>query len=105
MLTLNNPKRIGSESIVVNALADTGSVYLIIPEHVRLQLALEVQSQKEVTLAEGGRKMVPYVGPIEVRFNLRNAVGSVRLVQTVGHLRPAKNSRCTRWVHLGFSRS
>ena len=59
----------------VEALADTGSVYLIIPEHIRLQLDLEPQSQKEVTLADGRRRMVPYVGPIETRF--KNRVGFV----------------------------
>jgi len=78
MLTLKNPRRPDTASVEVEALADTGSVYLSIPEHVRLQLNLEEQSQKEVTLADGGRKMVPYVGPIETRFKNRVAfVGAI----------------------------
>jgi clan AA aspartic protease len=71
---LRNP-RSSNASVEVEALADTGSVYLIIPEHIRLQLDLEPQSQKEVTLADGRRRMVPYVGPIETRF--KNRVGFV----------------------------
>lgn len=62
----------------MDALADTGSVYLIIPEHVKLQLALDEQGTKEVTLADNSRRMVPYVGPLEVRFKNRVAyVGAI----------------------------
>jgi clan AA aspartic protease len=56
-------------------LVDTGSVYLSIPEHVRLQLNLEEVEKKEITLADGSRSMVPYVGPIETRF--KNRLGFV----------------------------
>lgn len=78
MLGLKNPKMPDSEPVEVPALADTGSVFLVIPEHVRLQLQLEDQSKKEVTLADGSRKMLPYVGPIETRFKNRIAyVGAV----------------------------
>jgi clan AA aspartic protease len=78
MLTLRNPRSPQSDSVDVEALADTGAVYLIIPEHIRLQLALEESSEKEITLADGSKKMVPYVGPIETRFKNRVAyVGAV----------------------------
>ena len=78
MLTLMNPRRPELESIMVEALADTGSVYLIIPEHLRLQLDLESDSTKEVTRADDSRRLVPYVGPIEVRFKNRVAyVGAI----------------------------
>ena len=51
---------------------------MIIPEHIRLQLALEESGKKEITLANGSKKMVPYVGPIETRFKNRVAyVGAV----------------------------
>ncbi len=73
MLTLSNPRLPEAEPIQVEALADTGAVHLCIPEHVRLQLGLDIQDQKEVTLADGSRRMTPYVGPIEVRF--ANRVG------------------------------
>lgn len=73
MLTLRNPRLPEATPVEVEALADSGSVYLIIPEHVRLQLALEEHDRKEVTLADGSRKMLPYVGPIETRFKNRSA--------------------------------
>ena len=65
MLTLRNPRSPKSDPVEVEALADSGAVYLIIPEHIRLQLALEESGTKEITLADGSKKMVPYVGPIE----------------------------------------
>jgi clan AA aspartic protease len=78
MLTLRNPRLPERQPVEVEALADTGSVYLIIPEHIRLQLALEEHDQKDVTLADGSRKKLPYVGPIETRFKNRSAfVGAI----------------------------
>jgi clan AA aspartic protease len=77
-LKLSNPPRPEIEPVQTPALVDTGAVYLVIPDHVRLQLQLEEQSQKEVTLADGSRKLIPYVGPIETRFKNRVAyVGAV----------------------------
>jgi clan AA aspartic protease len=78
MLILKNPSKPDQQPVEVQALADTGAVFLSIPEHVRLQLSLEEESQKEVTLADGSRKTVPYVGPIETRFKNRVAyVGAI----------------------------
>ncbi len=54
-------------------MADTGAVHMCIPEHVAVQLRLEQSDQKEVTVADGRRQIVPYVGPIEIRF--KNRVG------------------------------
>ena len=70
-LQISNPREPGLEPIEVPALADTGSVFLCIPEHVRLQLELEVHETREVTLADGSRATYPYVGPIVVRFKNR----------------------------------
>ena len=55
MMTLANPKRPDIEPLKAEALVDTGSVYLVIPEHVQLQLQLEEQSKKEVELADGSQ--------------------------------------------------
>jgi clan AA aspartic protease len=78
MLSLKNPRLPEIAPVETNALADTGSVYLIIPEHVKIQLQLEETGAKEVTLADGSRRMVPYVGPIETRFKNRAAfVGAI----------------------------
>lgn len=78
MLTLRNLRRLADTPVQVEALADTGAVFLSIPEHVRLQLSLDDVGAKEVTLADGSERMVPYVGPLEVRFKNRVAfVGAI----------------------------
>jgi clan AA aspartic protease len=78
VLTLRNPRLPECQPVEVEALADTGSVFLIIPEHIQRQLALEEHDQKDVTLADGSRKKFPYVGPIETRFKNRSAfVGAI----------------------------
>ena len=46
-------------------MADSGALHLCIPEHIQIQLRLEAIDSKEVTLADGSKKLVPYVGPIE----------------------------------------
>ena len=71
-LLLKNP-RASHLAVEVEALADSGAVHLCIPESVREALSLEAISEKEVTLADGSRRRVPYVGPIEIRF--KNRVG------------------------------
>ena len=70
---LKNPRLPELAPVDVVALADSGAVHLCIPEHVQIQLKLEAIDNKEVTLADGPKKLVPYVGPIELRF--KNRVG------------------------------
>ena len=57
----------------MTALADSGAAHLCIPPHVQIQLGLEEVAKKEVTLADGCKKLVPYVGPVEIHF--KNRVG------------------------------
>ena len=42
-----------------------------IPEHVALQLQPQELEKREVVLADGHRRTVPYMGPVEVRFRNR----------------------------------
>lgn len=70
-IQLRNPRLPELEAVEIDALADTGSVHLCIPEHIQIQLQLEAIDNKEVTLADGSRGLVPYVGPIELRFKNR----------------------------------
>jgi clan AA aspartic protease len=78
MLTLANPVNPQLAPIDVHALADTGAIHLCIPEHVALQLGLVEQEKREVTLADGSKRLMSYVGPIEVRFgNRRCFVGAM----------------------------
>jgi len=77
---LDNPKRADMAPLEVDALADTGAIFLCIPEEVRIQLQLEPTSQKEVMTAGGKTSLCPYVGPIHVRFENRECyVGAVVL--------------------------
>ena len=72
-IILINPRKPDLESVEIDALADTGAVHLCIPEHIQIQLQLEEINKKDVTLADGSEKLVPYVGPIELRF--KNRIG------------------------------
>jgi hypothetical protein len=47
----------GSASQEFMVVADTGALFLCIPENVRIQLQLEPTSQKEVTTADGRRSL------------------------------------------------
>ena len=79
-LQLSNPRDPSLAAIEVTALADTGSVFLCIPEHVRLQLKLDPLEHREVKLADGSRASYPYVGPIVLRFKNRTGfVGALVL--------------------------
>jgi len=79
-LRLSNPRVPSLAEIEVDALADTGSVFLCIPEHVRLQLKLEALETREVKLADGSSVTYPYVGPIVLQFKNRTGfVGALVL--------------------------
>lgn len=73
MIQLRNPRLPELEVVEIDALADAEAVHMRIPPHIKNQLQLEEMDAKEVTLADGSRKLVPYVGPIELRY--RNRVG------------------------------
>jgi clan AA aspartic protease len=70
---LKNPRRPDLQPLEVAAIADSGAVHLCIPEHVRVQLQLEIMSEKEVVLADGSVRSVPYAGPVQLHF--KNRVG------------------------------
>jgi len=79
-LQLSNPREPALAPIEVAALADAGSVFLCIPEHVRLQLGLTVLEKREVKLADGSRATYPYAGPVCLRFKNRTGyVGALVL--------------------------
>ena len=79
-IELSNPKDNSIGRLNAVALVDTGALTLCIPEHVRLQLALEEVEKREITTADGRSSLVPYVGPVMVRFRNRTAfVGALVL--------------------------
>ena len=70
-IELSNPRRGDLSPFAVKALVDTGALMLCIPEHIAIQLDLETDSMREVTVADGRRTSVPYVGPIKLAFGNR----------------------------------
>jgi clan AA aspartic protease len=71
-IELINPKEQTLRPMKINALVDTGAITLCIPEHIVLQLKLEALEQREVTTADGKKRLLPYVGPVQIRFENRN---------------------------------
>lgn len=67
-IRLSNPRKPELAAVEIDALADTGSVHLCIPQHIQIQLQLDELEMREVTPADGSRRTAEYVGPIEVRF-------------------------------------
>lgn len=70
-LVLANPVKPSLSPIEVGALVDTGAMHLCVPEHVVIQLELNEHEKREVTLADGSKRLIPYVGPVEVFFGKR----------------------------------
>jgi clan AA aspartic protease len=67
-ITLSNPRLPDLEPVEIRALADTGALHLCIPNHIVIQLGLETVEEREVTLADGTKRAVPYVGPIRMDY-------------------------------------
>ena len=67
-IELSNPRLPELHPMEVNALVDRGALMLCIPEHVVVQLKLEQESLREVTVADGRVMQVPYVGPVKVVY-------------------------------------
>jgi clan AA aspartic protease len=67
-LLLLNPVDPARSPLEVPALADTGAMLMCIPEHVAIQMGYTELERREVTLADGSRRSVSYVGPVEIRF-------------------------------------
>ena len=71
-VTLANTRRADLAPVEIDALADTGALHLCVPEHIALQLQLEELEKREVTIADGSKRLVSYVGPITVSFANRH---------------------------------
>ncbi|PYT09971.1 MAG: clan AA aspartic protease [Acidobacteria bacterium] len=67
-IELANAKNGSLKSMVVKALVDTGAMTLCIPEHIAIQLQLQEIDKREVTAADERRHVVPYVGPVQIKF-------------------------------------
>ncbi len=80
MLTLRNPRYPELPAVEVEALADTGAVFLCIPAEIAEALRLETYDHKVATIADGSNRRVPYAGPLEVRFKNRVALGGALIM-------------------------
>jgi clan AA aspartic protease len=79
-LVMTNPVRPELGPVRCRALADTGAVHLCIPSQIAIQLDLVTSEEREVTLADGSKARVPYVGPVGLAFaNRRCFVGALVL--------------------------
>lgn len=65
--------------MTVEALVDRGASMLVIPEHVRWQLGLEL-IKEEAEDTSGEVTKVPVVGPIGIRFANRRAVADAMVI-------------------------
>ncbi|MFN0159801.1 MAG: hypothetical protein ACKVQQ_01140 [Burkholderiales bacterium] len=70
-IRLENP--FSRRVIETRALVDSGAVFLIVPEHLAVQLGFDLSevSSREVVLADASRKAVPMIGPLRVHFGDR----------------------------------
>ena len=70
-IELSNPRDGKIRPVKVTALVDTGAPHLCVPEHIALQLELEELYKREVRTADGKSHLVPYMGPVAIRFDNR----------------------------------
>lgn len=68
-IELANAKNGSLKTMAVRALVDTGAMTtLCIPEHIAIQLQLQEIEKREVTTADERSHLVPYVGPVQIKF-------------------------------------
>lgn len=71
-IELSNPVVPGFKPLNVRCLVDSGSTYLVLPQHVATQLNLKTLETREATTADGDSHTVPYAGPVRITFENRN---------------------------------
>lgn len=71
-IELSNLLVAGFAPFKTKALVDTGALHLCIPQHIANQLKLSQLEEREVTIADGTKKLVPYVGPVKITFQNRS---------------------------------
>jgi len=77
-ITLSNPVKSELMPLQTKCLVDTGSTYLVLPQHVVAQLQLATLETREATVADGSSRTVPYVGPVKINFENRSCfVGAI----------------------------
>lgn len=72
MIEISNPRNPKLKKLKKDALVDTGALMLCIPEHICVQMNFKELEKREVTVADGRKQLVPYVGPVMLRFENRS---------------------------------
>ena len=62
--------------VQVRALVDSGAYQMVISDHIKKQLDLQVIEERLVTLADESERLAEIVGPIEVHFKNRMTLTS-----------------------------
>ena len=66
--------------IPVKALVDSSAYMLTINENIRLQLDLRTLGEQMAELADGTKKLLDVVGPVEIRFENRRATADAMVL-------------------------
>ena len=83
-IELSNPSRPELKPLTVRAVVDTGAMTICLPEQVAVQLQLPEFDKREVTTADERSHVIPYVGPIQIRFERRTCfTGALVIGDTV----------------------
>lgn len=83
-IRLSNAAKPQLEEIEAKALVDSGAMDLCVPKLVALQLKLDKIEERVVTLADGRKEAVDYVGPVTVEVFGRHAfTGAMVMGDTV----------------------
>ena len=54
------------------AKADLSLMHFYLPQDLANQLKLKQLEEREVTIADGSKRLVPYVGPVKITFKNRS---------------------------------
>lgn len=70
----------------VNALVDSGSYMLVIPQRLKEQLGLSVLGERMATLADEHLVRGAVVGPVEIRFENRRTTADALVLSAEGEV-------------------
>ena len=79
-VNLSNMQRPELSALQTRALVDSGALHLCIAEHVALQLQLQELEKREVIVADGNKRLVPYVGPLVVKIANRTSLSGAMVL-------------------------
>lgn len=79
-IELSNPSRPKLKALMVRALVNTGARTICIPQHVAVQLQLPGIETREVTTADERAHVIPYVGPVQIRFENRTCFAGALVI-------------------------